>query len=82
MVIPITISSQNGHILCSALVDTGSPVTLLREKLQRQLNLPATSFDLQYHLVGATSDSLITLITAQVEIMSDHKTWPNPAIVV
>ena len=33
-------------------------------------------------LLGATSDSLITLITAQVEIMSDHKTWPNPAIVV
>ena len=42
VVIPITISSQNDHISCSALVDTGSPVTLLSETLQRQLNLPAT----------------------------------------
>ena len=42
VVIPITISSQNDHISCSALVNTGSPVTLLSETLQHQLNLPAT----------------------------------------
>ena len=35
VVIPIAISSQNDHISCSALLDTGSPVTLLIEKTQR-----------------------------------------------
>ena len=35
VVIPITISSQQDHISCSALVDTGSPVTQLSEKIQR-----------------------------------------------
>ena len=35
---------------CSALVDTGSPVILLSEKIQRQLNLPATPLKSHYHL--------------------------------
>ena len=33
VVIPITISSQSDHISRSVLVDTGSPVTLLSEKM-------------------------------------------------
>lgn len=35
VVMLITISSQSGHMACSALLDTGSTVTLLNEKLQR-----------------------------------------------
>ena len=53
VVIPIIISSQNGQIPCSILIDTVSPVTLLREKLQCQLNLPATPLDSHYYLVRA-----------------------------
>ena len=82
VVIPITILFQNGHIPCSALIDTGSPVTLLSEKLHGQLSLPSLPLNLHFHLVGATGDSLTTLGTAQVDIVSDHKTWPTPAIVV
>ena len=37
VIIPTTISSQHDHTPCSALLDTGSPVTLLSEKIQRQL---------------------------------------------
>ena len=54
VVIPITILSQNGHIPCTALIYTGSPVTLLSEKLQRQLNLPAMPLNSHYQIVGAT----------------------------
>ena len=53
VVIPIIISSQNGQIPCSILIDTVSPVTLLSEKLQCQLNLPATPLDSHYYLVRA-----------------------------
>ena len=82
VVIPIIILFQNGHIPCSALIDTGSPVTLLSEKLHGQLRLPSMPLNLHFHLVGATGDSLTTLGTAQVDIVSDHKSWPTPAIVV
>ena len=45
VIIPITISSQHDQISCPILVDTGSTVTLLREKIQRQLTflLPHSS---------------------------------------
>ena len=82
MVIQITVSSQNGYTLCSVLLDTGSPVTLLSEKLQGQLNLPTMLLDSQYHLPGTIGNSLITLETAQSDIALDHKTWSTPAIVV
>ena len=82
VVIPLTISSQNDHISCSALVDTGSPVTLLSETLQRQLNLPATPLKSHYRLVGAIGNALTTLGTVQVDITSGSKIWPTPAIVV
>ena len=49
VVIPITMSSQNDHVPCSALVDTGSLVTLPSETLQGQLNFPATPLDSRYH---------------------------------
>ena len=49
IVIPITMSSQNDHITCSALVDAGSPVTLPCETIQGQLNFPATPLDSRYH---------------------------------
>ena len=81
-IIPIIILSQIGHISCSALIGTVSPVTLLSEKSQHQLNLPATPLYSPYHLVGTTGDSLTTLGSAQVDIMLDHKTWPTLAIVV
>ena len=81
-VIPIIILSQIGHISCSALMGTVSPVTLLSEKSQHQLNLPATPLYSPYHLVGTTGNSLTTLGSAQVDIMLDHKTWPTLAIVV
>ena len=61
---------------------TVSLVTLLREKSQHQLNLPATPLYSPYHLVGTTGDSLTTLESAQVDIMLDRKTWPTLAIVV
>ena len=32
LVIPISILPQNGYTLCSVLLDTGSPVSLLSEK--------------------------------------------------
>ena len=35
VIIPTTISSQHDHTSCSALIDTGSPVTLFSEKIQR-----------------------------------------------
>ena len=39
--------------------------------------------DSPYHLVGANgNNALTTLGTVQVDIVSDHKTWPTPAIVV
>ena len=82
MVIPITISSQNDHISCLALVDTSSPVTLLSETLQRQLNLPATPLQSHYRLVGAIGNALTTFGTVQIDITSDNKIWPTPAIVV
>ena len=82
LVIPIITLSQNGHIPCSALITTGSPVTLLSEKLQCQLNLPAMPLDSHYHFLGATGDSLTTLETVQVDIVSDHKIWSIPVIAV
>ena len=82
VLILITISSQNDYTSCSALVDTGSPVTLLSEKTQRQLNLPATPVESHYDLVGATGDTLTTFEIVQVNIVSDRKIWPTPAIVV
>ena len=38
--------------------------------------------DSHYHLLGATGDSLTTLETVQVDIVSDHKIWSIPVIVV
>ena len=35
-----------------------------------------------YHLFGATGYALITLRIVQVDITSDSKIWPTPAIVV
>ena len=69
---------------CSALVDTGYPVTLLSEKIQRQLNLPATPLESHYHLhlTGATDDTLTILGTVRVGIISDSKIWPTQAIVL
>ena len=78
----ITTSSQHDHISCSALIDTGSPVTLLSEKMQRQFNLPATSLESHYSLLKATGGTLTTLLTVQVDILSDRKIWPTPAVVV
>ena len=82
VVIPITISSQSHHVSCSALVDTGSPVTLLNENIQSRLNLPATPLKSHYHLVGATGDALTTLGTIQVDIFAHRDVWPTPAIVL
>ena len=79
---PTTISSQHDHTSCSALIDTGSPVTLLSKKTQRQLNLPATSLESHYKLLRATGETLTTLGTVQVDILLDRKVWPNSAIVV
>ena len=79
---PITISSQHDHTSCSALVDTGSPVTLLSEKIQGQLNLPATSLKSNYNLFRSTGETLTSLGTVQVDIFLDRKVWPTPAIVV
>ena len=62
--------SPRASLSCSALVDT---VTLLREKIQRQLNLPATPLKSHYHLAGATGDALSTLRTIQVDIVWDSK---------
>ena len=76
------IGNQPDHLLCSALVDTGYPVTLLSKKIQRQLNLPATPLKSHYNLVGATGDALTTLGTVQVDIASDSKIWITPAIVM
>ena len=80
VIIPITISSQHNHTSCSALIDTGSPVTLLSEKIQRQLNFPATPLESHYKLLGATGETLTTLGTVQVDILLDRKVWPTPAI--
>ena len=54
---------------CSVLVDTGSSVILLSEKIQRQLNLPATPLESQYNLLGATGGTLTTLGTVQIDIL-------------
>lgn len=56
------------------MLDAYSLVTLVSEKLQRQLKLPAMSLDLHYNLVAATFDSLTTLGTAQADIVWDQKT--------
>ena len=69
VIILITISSQHDHILCSALVDTGSPATLLSEKIQSQFKFPATPLESQYNLLGATGGTLTTLGTVQVDIL-------------
>ena len=82
MVIPITILSQNDHVSCSALADTDSPVTLLSETLQRQLNLPAAPLKLHYCLLGAIENALTTLGTVQIDVTSDNKIWPTSAILV
>ena len=58
------------------------PSQILSEKIQRQINLPATPLKSHYHLVGATGDTLTTLGTVQVDIVSDIKIWPRSAIVV
>ena len=79
---PITISSQHDHTSCSALVDTGSPVTLLSEKIQGQHNLPATSLKSNYNLIRSTGETLTSLGTVQVDIFLDRKVWPTLVIVV
>ena len=82
VIIPTTISSQHNHTSCSALIDTGSPVTVLSEKIQRQLNLPATPLESHYKLLGADGKTLTTLGTVQVYTLLDRKVWTTPAIVV
>ena len=82
VIIPTTISSQHDHTSCSASSDTGSPVTLLSEKIQRQINLPATPLESHYKLLGLTGQTLTTLGTVQVDILLDRKVWTTPAIVV
>ena len=59
-IIPIGISSQHDHTSCSALVDTGSPVTLLSEIIQCQPNLPGTPLESHDNLLGATGGTLTT----------------------
>ena len=39
---------------------------LLSEKIQRQLNLPATPFESHYKLLGDTGETLSTLGTVQL----------------
>ena len=82
VIIPTTISSQHDHTSCSALIDTGFPVTLLSEKIQRQLNLPATPLESHYKLLRATGETLTTLGTVQVDILLGRKVWTTTAIVV
>ena len=82
VIIPTTISFQHDHKSCSALIDTGSPVTLLSEKSQRQLNLLATPLESHYKLLGATDETLTTMGSVQVDILLDRKAWTTPAIVV
>ena len=81
VIIPITISSQHDQISCPILVDTGSTVTLLREKIQRQLTflLPHSS-----HVIITLGSlvALTTLGTVQVDIRSDQQVWLTPVIVV
>ena len=71
VIVPTTISSQDDHPSCSALIDTGSPATLLSEKIQRQVNLLATPLECHYKLLGATGETLTTLGTVQVDILLD-----------
>ena len=82
VIIPTTISSQHDHTSCSAFSDTGSPISLLTEKIQSQLNLPATPLESHYKLLGPTGQTLTTLGTVQVDIFLDRKVWNTPAIVV
>ena len=68
-----------------ALIDTGFPVTLLSEKIQRQVNLPTTPLESHYNLLGATGETLTplgTVQTVQVDILLDRKVWPTPAFIV
>ena len=81
-IIPTTVSSQHDHTPCSALIDTGSPVTLISEKIQRQLNLLATPLESHYKLIGVAAETLTTLEIVQVDILLDRKVWTTPAIVV
>ena len=81
VIIPKTISSQHDHTSCSALIDTGSAVTLLSEKIQRQLNLLAKPLESHYNLLGATGETLTTLGTVQIDILLDQKVWTTPVIV-
>ena len=82
VIIPTTISFQHDHKSCSSLIDTGSPVTLLSEKFQRQLNLLATPLESHYKLLGATDETLTTMGSVQVDILLDRKAWTTPAIVM
>ena len=81
-----TLLQENRHLAlapsCSALLDTGSPVTLLSEEIQRQLNLAATPLESHYKLLGATGETLTTLGTVQVYILLGRKVWTTTAIVV
>ena len=81
VIIPTTISSQHDHTSCSALIDTGSAVTLLSEKIQCQLSYPATPLESHYKLLRATGETLTTLGTVQVDILFGRKVWTTPAIV-
>ena len=56
---------------CSTLLDASTLVLLLCEKLQRQVNLTATSFD-SHGGGGGTGDCLTTLGTAQIYIVLHH----------
>ena len=79
VVIPIIISSQHNHISCSALVDTGSPVTVLSKKIQRQLSLPVTPLKLHYHFLGATGSTLTTIGNVKADRLPDSMChhWHN-----
>ena len=50
--------------------------------IQRQIHLRAMPPESHYNLAGATGDTLTTSGTVQVDIVSDRKIWPTPAIVV
>ena len=45
-----------------------------------KVTTPITQRYSHYHLVAVTGDSLTTLRTARIDIVSDHKTWPNPTM--
>ena len=65
-----------------ALLDAGSSVTLLSEKLQCQFILCAMSLDSHYGIVGTTGDCSTTLGTAQVNIGPQNVTFSSFCCVI